>query len=186
MNSTELLSLHDEMTKRCKDIMQRKNSDYTGGENATDALANFKAAATLGIHPVMGLLLRVQDKMKRIESFVADGKLRVVGETVQDACDDILNYSILAAALLKEEESQLTEGESRAEAPPYFLELPIGYRLCASTQLHHRPSHDTDEVLCYVGGVWEHFRHDVHPVFGQFALKDGSRWAAVNGVTFTV
>jgi hypothetical protein len=83
--------------------MERKNSDYTGGKTATDALANFKASAALGLHPVMGLLLRLQDKLMRIRSFVSDGELRVDGETVEDAFDDGINYLVLGKALLREQ-----------------------------------------------------------------------------------
>ena len=82
--------------------MERKNSDYCGGKTSTDALANFKTATALGLHPVTGLLLRMQDKLMRIKSFVNDGELRVTGETVEDACDDLVNYSILCKALLRE------------------------------------------------------------------------------------
>lgn len=103
MTVDELLKLHEKTCEVTREIMQNKNSDYTGGETATDALANFKTATALGLHPVTGLLLRMQDKLMRVRSFVADGKLRVTGETVEDACDDMVNYAILCKALLREE-----------------------------------------------------------------------------------
>jgi len=103
MNTERLLQLHEETSELSRDIMRRKNSDYTGGSGATDALENFKASKALGLHPVTGLLLRVQDKLMRIRSFVSDGELRVVNESVEDACDDIVNYAILCKALLREE-----------------------------------------------------------------------------------
>jgi hypothetical protein len=103
MNTKQLLRIHKETSEAAREIMRRKNSDYTGGSEATDALANFKASLSLNLHPVIGLLLRVQDKIMRIRSFVSDGKLRVVNESVEDACDDIVNYAILCKALLREE-----------------------------------------------------------------------------------
>lgn len=114
MKVDELLKLHDDTTAACRAIMERKNSDYTGGETATDALANFKTATALGLHPVTGLLLRMQDKLMRVRSFVADGKLRVTGETVEDACDDMVNYAILCKALLREEAASVA-----GETPEY-------------------------------------------------------------------
>lgn len=39
----------------------------------------------------------------RVKSFVADGALKVSGETVEDAFDDMVNYAILGKALLREE-----------------------------------------------------------------------------------
>ena len=103
MNTKELLQLHDETCKACRIIMEKKNSDYTGGKNATDIFANFNASKILDIHPVQGLLLRVIDKIQRIRSFTNDRELSVPNETVEDACDDIVNYAILAKAMLMEE-----------------------------------------------------------------------------------
>jgi len=103
MKPEELFELHETMSAKTLDIMKAKNSDYCGGETTTDALANFKSARSLGLHPVTGLLLRMQDKLMRIKSFVNDGSLRVEGESVEDACDDLMNYSVLAKALLQEE-----------------------------------------------------------------------------------
>lgn len=105
MDLKELLELHVETTDKCRSIMERKNNDYCGGRTSVDALANFKTASALGLHPVTGLLLRMQDKLMRIKSFVNDGELRVTGETVEDACDDLVNYAVLCKALLQEESS---------------------------------------------------------------------------------
>ena len=49
MTITELLELHDETCTKCKEIMERKNNDYTGGEKATDIFANFKASKVLDV-----------------------------------------------------------------------------------------------------------------------------------------
>ena len=123
MNAKELLQLHDETCKTCRVIMEKKNSDYTGGRGATDPFANFNASKILNIHPVQGLLLRVIDKIQRIRSFTNDKELSVPNETVEDACDDIVNYAILAKAMLMEErkgvkqltEEQELEGEKRID-----------------------------------------------------------------------
>ena len=49
----------------------------------------------------MGILLRVQDKLKRIESFVRNGNLSVTEESWMDSCEDVINYMVLIAAILK-------------------------------------------------------------------------------------
>ena len=123
MTAKELLQLHDETCKTCRVIMEKKNSDYTGGRGATDPFANFNASKILNIHPVQGLLLRVIDKIQRIRSFTNDKELSVSNETVEDACDDIVNYAILAKAMLMEErkgvkqltEEQELEGQKRID-----------------------------------------------------------------------
>jgi hypothetical protein len=139
MTTKELLRLHDETAATTRRTMECKNSDYNGGSQATDALANFKSATALGLHPVTGLLLRIQDKLMRIRSFVADGELRVSGESVEDACNDIVNYAILCKALLLEEsngavwpENPTDESEPRfcqcEETQGYFSRTePMGY-----------------------------------------------------------
>ena len=123
MTAKELLQLHDETCTTCRAIMEKKNSDYTGGRGATDPFANFNASKILNIHPVQGLLLRVIDKIQRIRSFTNDKELSVSNETVEDACDDIVNYAILAKAMLMEDrkgvkqltEEQELEGEKRID-----------------------------------------------------------------------
>lgn len=102
MTIEELLELHESTCNTCRDIMRRKNSDYTGGETSTDPFANFNAASVLGIDRVQGLLLRLLDKVQRIKSFTNDKELKVQNESVEDACDDIVNYAILAKGMLKE------------------------------------------------------------------------------------
>jgi len=121
MNTEQLLNLHDETCGKCKEIMKQKNSDYTGGKGATDVFANFNASKMLGIHPVQGLLLRVIDKIQRIRSFTNDKELSVPNETVEDACDDIVNYAILAKAMLMEERSQIEQDFPNKEPYPYDL-----------------------------------------------------------------
>jgi len=117
MTSKQLIELHDQTCKSCRDIMLKKNNDYTGGKKATDIFANFNSSKILDIHPVQGLLLRVIDKVQRIRSFTNDKELSVPNETVEDACDDIVNYAILAKAMLLDERSKkLPTGEEEVTA----------------------------------------------------------------------
>ena len=109
MKPETLFRLHEDTCKKTLNIMRAKNSDYCGGENTVDALANFKTAQSLGLHPVTGLLLRMQDKLMRIKSFINDGELKVAGESVDDACEDLVNYAILAKALFLVERQDLCE-----------------------------------------------------------------------------
>ena len=40
------------------------------------------------------------DKVQRINSFTNDKELSVSNETVEDACDDIVNYAILGFVMI--------------------------------------------------------------------------------------
>jgi hypothetical protein len=106
MTTEELIELHVTTCDNCRDIMKKKNSDYTGGKGATDVFANFNASSILDIDPVQGLLLRVIDKIQRIRSFTNDKELKVPDESVEDACDDIVNYAILAKGMLKDQRAR--------------------------------------------------------------------------------
>lgn len=95
-----LFRLHHNICDRAKSIMRAKNADYTA--QSTDPFANFRGSTYLGIDPVLGILLRMQDKLMRLRSFAEHGELKVVDEGIEDTTVDILNYAILALAMLKE------------------------------------------------------------------------------------
>jgi len=120
MNTEQLLNLHDETCSKCKEIMKRKNSDYTGGKNAKDIFANFNSSVILDIHPVQGLLLRLIDKVQRIRSFTNDKQLQVSNESVEDACEDIINYAILAKAMLIEERKKIEQNLQKQKKEKVF------------------------------------------------------------------
>ena len=109
MTLTELKKLHDKTCAICREVMVKKNSDYTGGTKAKNIFANFESSRYLGIHPVQGIMMRIMDKIQRINSFTNDKELQVPNESVYDACEDIVNYSILAKAILTEERKELAK-----------------------------------------------------------------------------
>lgn len=97
----QLLDKADSLVNEARQVMERKNHDYTSGSN--DPFANFRGAEHLGVHPAVGILLRVGDKLQRIRTFAERGELKVDGEGLRDACLDVINYIILVYALLTEE-----------------------------------------------------------------------------------
>ena len=99
MTRTELLKLHDELTQAGKALMERKNADY--GANA-DPFANFRMSTLLHLPPELGVLLRMQDKMARLVSFIEKGELKVKEEGWKDSIIDVVNYSVLLCGLLIE------------------------------------------------------------------------------------
>jgi hypothetical protein len=111
----KLLKMHEDTCKECREIMRAKNHDYANGSK--DPFANFRIAEMFGLHPVTGILLRVTDKLQRIKSFVSTGELKVSGESVDDACDDIVNYAILMKGLLREQREKEVQANSGPEWP---------------------------------------------------------------------
>ena len=100
--------------------MEIKNNDYTGGKEATDIFANFNSSTILDIHPVQGLLLRLIDKVQRIRSFTNDKQLQVSNESLEDACEDIINYAILAKAMLIEERKKIEQNLQKQKKEKVF------------------------------------------------------------------
>lgn len=103
MSRAHLLRLHENLTEQARELMTRKNADY--GANA-DPFANFRMSALLHIEPEFGVLLRMQDKMARLVSFLEKGELAVKEESWSDAIIDIINYSVLLCGLLQEKVNQ--------------------------------------------------------------------------------
>ncbi len=111
MDLRQLLNLHETTCNRCREVMEKKNHDYTSGSG--DPFANFRSSELMvGVEAEKGILLRTSDKMQRMRTYIEKGKLAVEGEGVFDAIDDTINYMILLKAMIKErqiEKSKDTE-----------------------------------------------------------------------------
>lgn len=100
--SEDLDNLHIELCAKANSIMKTKNHDYSGASG--DPFANFRGSTFLGISPEIGILLRCQDKFQRIRTFVNKGELAVKEESVMDAVVDTINYMVLLAGLMREQQ----------------------------------------------------------------------------------
>ena len=87
--------------ERMREMHIEKSHDY----GFRDPLANLRAAEELGIQPWVGCILRANDKVTRIKSFLQSGQLK--NESVQDSLMDIAAYAILALVLFEEEQHPL-------------------------------------------------------------------------------
>jgi len=80
-------------------LHSRKNHDYAG---TSDPLKNLRAGERIGIDPFTGVMVRLQDKWSRLESFMTSDKLLVKDESVEDTLMDNAVYSLLAIILRRE------------------------------------------------------------------------------------
>jgi len=101
MTKKEYFEFHENFVKKMTDIMQKKNSDYTG--ETDDAFANFSRVESMPGHisTEQGFYTRMFDKFCRIGSFIEKGTLQVKDESVEDTLMDLANYSILMAGYIK-------------------------------------------------------------------------------------
>jgi hypothetical protein len=86
----ELGALHD-----------RKQRDYGTDD---DPFANVRASREFGVPPWVGALVRGNDKMTRLKSFIRRGSL--ANEPVEDSLRDLAVYAVIALVLWEEEHGQ--------------------------------------------------------------------------------
>lgn len=86
---SELGALHD-----------KKQADYGRGD---DPFANVRASEEWGVRGWIGAMIRLNDKVRRLQSLVANGRLS--NESADDSLRDIAVYSIIALVLYEQERS---------------------------------------------------------------------------------
>ena len=74
-----------------------KARDYGSGG---DPLANVRASQEFGVEPWVGAMIRLNDKVKRLQALAERGKL--ANESAIDSFNDIAVYAIIARVLYEE------------------------------------------------------------------------------------
>jgi len=103
--TSQLLGYHQTQCNTARVLMEKKNADYKAGSG--DAFANFRMSQLLKIKPEFGILLRMQDKMARMVSFLEKGELAVTNEPVEDIILDLINYSVILGGMIKEQTQEV-------------------------------------------------------------------------------
>lgn len=101
MNKAQYTELVSQELDGMKELIRAKNADYSHGD---DPFANFRLSSRRGVDPLIGLLIRMDDKWQRIDAFMKRGELSVKDEGVKDAFRDLIGYSCLAIGMLTERE----------------------------------------------------------------------------------
>jgi len=101
-----------ELIEEMCELHARKNADYA---KDSDPLSNFQRAASLGVEPWRGVLVRMSDKWSRIEE-LSKGKTPQ-NESLRDSLIDLAVYALIDIVLL-EERGTTTQPSSTPSAPP--------------------------------------------------------------------
>jgi hypothetical protein len=88
-----LSGLHSKVSAEAHRVMMVRNADYIG--KSGDPFRNLRR------HGLQGIVVRLSDKLARLES-VAEGQL-LKSEGARDTVIDIINYAILFEAMRLEE-----------------------------------------------------------------------------------
>lgn len=100
-HSTTYHDPFDDILKEMSALHTKKGSDYGTG---ADPYANIRASADFGIPAWLGAIMRMNDKITRIKSFIAKGNLE--NESLLDSLKDIPVYGVIAQLLYLEENPQ--------------------------------------------------------------------------------
>lgn len=82
------------------DLHHRKNAGYAGGKS--DPWDNFRECQQFGVDVVDGVLVRMSDKWKRIQSLRRNPANDMVGESIKDTLMDLASYALIAVCLIEE------------------------------------------------------------------------------------
>ena len=92
-----LSQMHQSMRNtfdECFDTSLAKSNDYSKGENT---YRNFEGSVRIGISVQKGILLRLQDKMIRLENLLESDTPKVA-ESIEDTISDAINYLAILKA----------------------------------------------------------------------------------------
>lgn len=80
------------------ELHDKKQADYGRGD---DPFANVRASEEWGVRPWIGAMIRLNDKVRRLQSLVANGRLS--NESADDSLRDIAVYAIISLVLYEQE-----------------------------------------------------------------------------------
>ena len=86
-----------EILKELGELHDKKQADY-GRDN--DPFANVRASEEWGVPAWIGAMIRLTDKVRRLQRFAQRGSL--MNEGAEDSLRDIAVYAIIALVLLEE------------------------------------------------------------------------------------
>ena len=93
----------DSILAEMSELHNKKGKDYGG---ATDPYANVRASQEFGVDPWVGALIRLNDKITRLKSFIRRGEL--ANESALDSIRDVAVYGVIMQVLYRE---QYPEGQ---------------------------------------------------------------------------
>jgi len=93
-----------ELLKEIGDLHDRKQQDYGRGD---DPFANVRSSTEWGVPAWIGAMIRLNDKVRRLQSLAAKGSL--ANESAIDSMQDIAVYALISLVLYEQEAG----GESR-------------------------------------------------------------------------
>lgn len=86
------IKLHKDITDKMHEVYVAKNKDY--GDSVHD---------TYGKYGMVSFIVRMEDKLSRLNSLTINKKHEVKDETIEDTLLDLANYAVLAIIEIERE-----------------------------------------------------------------------------------
>jgi NTP pyrophosphatase (non-canonical NTP hydrolase) len=99
MTTLQEIEMFRDITERMSAIFADKRQDY--GPTTTETVEKFGPVA---------MLVRMYDKMGRLDNLLVKGNVNHVGEKVQDTLLDLANYAIITIIELHKQDMKKTKG----------------------------------------------------------------------------
>ena len=99
LTQQEAIAMQKFMIDTANSIVLAKRHDYSG---ANDPFGNFRKSSLFGVAPWRGVLVRLTDKLSRIEVVTNAGGGALVNESLWDTFADVVNYTCILAGLVAE------------------------------------------------------------------------------------
>lgn len=84
----------------CLNLIKQKNADYAG---PIDPFKNFRGAGVIDITPEKAVLIRILDKIARVNNLLSKKTPSVSSESIEDTLMDMANYAIILKVMLSTE-----------------------------------------------------------------------------------
>jgi hypothetical protein len=106
MNIQEYLELKQKLFKKSDEISLIKSKSYSN--IADDPFKNVKMATLIHVKPAKGILIRLLDKISRIDTYVDGNGVDLVDEKLEDCVIDAINYLTMIYALITNHQNDST------------------------------------------------------------------------------
>jgi len=93
-----------EILKELGELHDRKQADYGRGD---DPFANVRSSEEFAVPAWIGAMIRGNDKVSRIKSFISKGYLK--NEALEDSLRDLAVYTVIALVLYEQETGREAE-----------------------------------------------------------------------------
>lgn len=89
-----------DLLEKMKGLHIAKNAGYSG--DSLDRWANFRLSEKFGVSAFVGCLVRMSDKVIRVQNLVKNPSNEKVGENIKDTLMDLASYALIAICLMED------------------------------------------------------------------------------------